>query len=441
MQMLFIPYIPVALLVCSIKVAFPNSDISLKYLLLLLLLPSATVLLSLTNDFHNLFRAEFAVLEIYPATLLLNERGLWFWVHTFYSYILIASSSIIVLYKLKLTERPYRFQLNMMLVGIILSVSTNFIMLFFVRIGPVDNTLWGLTFSLFFFYFSLDTNPISHYILARNQVFESIGDYIFVVDIKGHINDMNIPAKKWLLACGIDSNPSTFNELLEQLKNVGATIEADENTELRELSFPTEYEFRFRSFAIKEQNIYNKKNIVIGAIMTFSDMTAIREKLNNLQEISNKDILTGIHNRRAFEKALDDFERNNVLPLCIIVGDVNGLKAINDTLGHHEGDQVIKISATILSNCTAGAGIVARVGGDEFVILIPNYNKNAAEELISNIKETFTNNADELYGANIALGYAIKFDSNEKFTDIMADADKQMYKNKDNDRRRQRSKF
>jgi len=436
MQMLFIPYISVALLMCILKAAYPDRNIPIKYLALLFALPSITVVINFTNDFHHLFRTEFAILETIPAPVLINERGPWFWIHTFYSYVVIASASLIALYKIRITEKPYRLQYYMILLGIMLSIFTNMIMLFFARIGPIDNTLWGLSFGLFFFYFSLDTSPTSNYILARNEVFESIGEYIFVLNMTGSITDINRPARNWLLKHSIDSNPATFDKLLEQFQNSGAIIENDESTGWRELFFPARNGLLFNSFAIKEQSIYNKKNTAVGTIVTFSDMSAIRETLRSLQDISTKDTLTGIHNRRAYEKELEDCEKNNILPLCIVAGDVNGLKMINDTFGHLCGDQTLRIAASLISECVREKGTVARIGGDEFAIIAPGYNEKAAEALTEDIKEAFANKSEALHGAGIALGYAIKVDLKQKLTEIMNEADKKMYQDKRNDRRR-----
>jgi len=435
LQMLVIPYIPVALLMFTLKLTGFEKYTQAKYVILLSILPTATVILNLTNDFHYLFRIDFAIIELTPVRVFINERGPWFWVHTAYSYAAIVLACFATIYKLKRTVKAARFRFYMVLVGCSLSIFSNIFVLLFAPASPIDSTLWGVTFGLFFLYFVMDTSPSSHYILARNQVFESIDEYIFVLDINNNITDINTPARKWLEEHNINADPTTKDTLFNQLEKQGAKIEKDENDELKELFFLDDKNLLFSSFFIKKSVMCDKNNAAVGTILTFSDMTAAREAIRNLRQISIIDPLTGTYNRRAYEKTLADYDNAAFLPLCVIIGDVNGLKKVNDTLGHAIGDLVLKQMAQILVRCTSGNGAVARIGGDEFAIIIPEYDKAAAKLLIAQIKETVAVESSQMHGAGIALGYAIKTEKDQELSKIIDNADKKMYKDKDNDRR------
>jgi diguanylate cyclase (GGDEF)-like protein len=80
-----------------------------------------------------------------------------------------------------------------------------------------------------------------------------------------------------------------------------------------------------------------------------------------------------------------DTERN--LPISIIMSDVNGLKSINDSIGHAMGDELLKKVAQVLSNGCRADDIIARLGGDEFVVLLPKTNKEQVQQLIGRINE------------------------------------------------------
>lgn len=97
--------------------------------------------------------------------------------------------------------------------------------------------------------------------------------------------------------------------------------------------------------------------------------------------------MTGLHNRRSFEdelKRLNREEKN--LLLCIIMADVNGLKLINDSFGHKAGDVLLSKFAKVLKKLFPSEEMLFRIGGDEFVILIPNCNREQADELVKTIK-------------------------------------------------------
>jgi len=400
------------------------------------LVPVITVILNLTNDYHLLFRLRFDVLETSPVRVFINERGPWFWVHAGYSYICIALAVGIVIYKLRGTARAQRLRYYMILLGSSLTVVSNLFVLFIAPNSPIDSTLWGATFGLFFMYFAMDTSPTSNYILARNQVFDAIGEQIFVLDARGNITDINRPAREWMLKYGLMSDPPNFNALISHLKGHGATYEHDKTTGQQELHFLDEENSLFSSYAIKFSDILDKKDVVVGFIVTFSDMTVIRETLRELQSVSAIDELTGTYNRRGYEKMLANYEEGKVLPLCIIMGDVNGLKKVNDTLGHNMGDQVLRHAAKILVESTGDLGIVARIGGDEFAVIVPGFTEIAAEQLLGNIKRSFDVKTSEMFGTDIALGYAIKTELSQDITNVIDEADKRMYQNKRNDRRR-----
>jgi len=435
-QMLAIPYMPVALLVYVLKFSGFEKAVSFKYIILICILPTITVIMNFTNDFHYLFRINFAVLATTPVRVFINERGPWFWVHSAYSYAAIIASNVIVIYKIRRVVNASRLRYYMILLGSTLTVAANLFVLFVAPSSPIDSTLWGATFGLFFMYFAMDTSPTSNYILARNQVFEAIGEYIFVLNANNGIIDINSPARSWLVRLGINSDPATLDLLLVQLQQKGAVIEKDEDTGHQEIFFLDEENSLFSSYAIKSNYIYGKKKAIVGTIVTFSDMTLIRETLRDLQAVSTIDELTGTYNRRSYERMLAGYDSDNVLPLCIIMGDVNGLKRINDTLGHGMGDDVLRGATRILVECTGEQGAVARIGGDEFAIVIPYFDNAAAEVLIENIKQTFADKADKMYGAGIALGYAIKTEPDQDVDKIRDEADMNMYQDKRNDRRR-----
>lgn len=111
-----------------------------------------------------------------------------------------------------------------------------------------------------------------------------------------------------------------------------------------------------------------------------------------LQQQASKDELTGLYNRRAWEKLLQAEEercKQYGHPAAILFIDLNDLKKVNDNLGHKEGDQLIQHTAQVLQENVRSNDIVARIGGDEFVILSIENDKAGAERLLDRLIEAF----------------------------------------------------
>jgi diguanylate cyclase (GGDEF)-like protein len=121
-------------------------------------------------------------------------------------------------------------------------------------------------------------------------------------------------------------------------------------------------------------------------------------------------------------------------PLSVIIGDINGLKLINDALGHDEGDKLIVSIAEILMSCCRTDDIIARTGGDEFSILLPKTKKEEANKIIrqiGNICEKYKPRImNEAYHVSISLGCATKISREEPFNSIIKEAEDNMYRNK-----------
>jgi diguanylate cyclase (GGDEF)-like protein len=166
--------------------------------------------------------------------------------------------------------------------------------------------------------------------------------------------------------------------------------------------------------------------------------TEAEERYKNLYEevlyLHNTDVLTGLFNRRFYEEEIRRIENSCPLPFSIVIADVDGLKLINDSFGHPKGDTMLIETAKLLKKYTGSQDVVARIGGDEFCMLLPQIDARAAKGLIEKIREDCENTSIELEGTfvrlSISFGSATKNNAGENLGAIINLAEDSMRRSK-----------
>jgi len=176
--------------------------------------------------------------------------------------------------------------------------------------------------------------------------------------------------------------------------------------------------------------IINNLNEIIGISVFTEDVTDRIKREKEIEFLSFHDSLTGLYNRRFFEDQLSRLDNPRNLPLSVIMGDVNGLKLINDAFGHKAGDKLLKMIGDIIATSIRGNDISARWGGDEFAILLSTSGIDAAEKLIDRIQKQIKNISFEYGKISISFGVDTKKDKEEDINEIFNSAEKLMYQNK-----------
>jgi diguanylate cyclase (GGDEF)-like protein len=160
------------------------------------------------------------------------------------------------------------------------------------------------------------------------------------------------------------------------------------------------------------------------------DIARRKEVEGRLKYLSFHDRLTGLYNRAYFDDALRRLDVNRQLPISIIMGDVNGLKIINDTFGHQAGDRLLIKAANILKQSCRSEEIICRWGGDEFLIILPGTDKDSAMRIYERIKEKCKAAVRENFSLSISLGVATKELEFKKIEDTLKEAEDRMYRDK-----------
>jgi len=169
---------------------------------------------------------------------------------------------------------------------------------------------------------------------------------------------------------------------------------------------------------------------ILGAYILYTDITERKRYEEKLKYFGLHDSLTGLYNRRFLEGEMQRIDAIGLSPVSAIVGDVNGLKLVNDVFGHEMGDQLLKEAATIIRKSCRRGDLVARWGGDEFVVLLPHTDNVAVERICERIKERCEALEKGCIHVSIALGYATKMGAKESIWQVLKEAEDWMYRHK-----------
>jgi len=182
----------------------------------------------------------------------------------------------------------------------------------------------------------------------------------------------------------------------------------------------------------EEYDYFKDQDKQIVEILISHAIAALKrlKREEDLKYFGFHDYLTGLYNRDYLEEEIKRLDNKRSLPLSVIIGDVNGLKLINDTFGHHQGDQLLKNIAEILDSTSRHTDILGRWGGDEFLIVLPHTTKQDAKSLIHRIKNNLKVKDYEGIPLSISFGKATKIKESEDIKDIINEADRLMYNNK-----------
>jgi diguanylate cyclase (GGDEF)-like protein/PAS domain S-box-containing protein len=295
---------------------------------------------------------------------------------------------------------------------------------------------------------------LAHRDLHRDQallksVVESVTDAVLAVDALGGFIVVNQAARKILgLRPPHDRRPADILKYVSATLEDGSemtwedgplarTVRGETIDRLVYQIIPRAEGARATWVSVSGRSVRDAKGLVAAGVVTMHDITDVRLHAAQLSALSLTDELTRLNNRRGFlvlaEQHLRAAARSRK-PFALLFADLNGLKRINDELGHELGDRAICDAADVLRSVFRDSDIIARLGGDEFVVLLTDTSQSTTPGPVERLREAIRAHNDRgglTYRVSMSMGVSF-YDPErpQSLQDLLAEADQRMYASK-----------
>ena len=403
----------------------------IKNIIIVSIFPIITLFLVLTNELHNLIWRNAKLVVFGSFSMVIKEYNTFYFIFSIYTYILILAGIIMVIQNIiesfKKLSRKMRWK-NLLLIPyisipwlIILIKTLGFNPFPILEEAPIITAVSTLVIIAIFNRTKIrEITP-----MAFNTIFESMRDGLILSDGRDNVIKIN-PASQKIFDISINK---VFGKPVENLllgfNNSSESKMPLENEEIKISTNSNQYYYN-----INQSEIKSDRGKYMGKLVVLRDVTKIKKAEENIKYLSFHDKLTQLYNRAYFDTELKRLDTERQLPLSLIIGDINGLKVINDAFGHEHGDKLLIRIADILKECFRNEDIAARWGGDEFSAILPQTSLDKTMNIIDRVYTKCRENSTDTIPLSMSMGAAAKESMSENIKNVFKKAEDRMYKHK-----------
>ena len=407
------------------------------------IVPALTLVLAATNEWHHLVWSEMRLQPVGTYVSMSVDTGPWFDFHVVYAYSLILIATVILVWELSRTGAYRRAVVAVIAAPLVVGT------LHLVHLSPYNPTPWFDPTVLGFACAALLLNNgvirfglLEAVPTMRNRVVELLSDGVVIIDRRGRIVDIN-PAGAAILGLKLDETLSrSIADHLRQSPLVPSLLRGQSGRiSLENGSF---YDVKSTVLAADAQGEPTELALVLRDVtQQHRDAEELKTAKAKFEKQAHVDDLTALANRRMFISRLEEeirrVERSG-LPLSLLLFDLDHFKRINDTHGHDVGDRVLSVIGSVTRDFKRSADVAARLGGEEFALLLPDTDGNGAIKVAQRLRSTIaeTRISDNRGGGiQITASFGVAtITRNGSVDQVLNSADKALYRAKNAGRNR-----
>jgi diguanylate cyclase (GGDEF)-like protein len=432
--------VPVAWFVFAAAYTGRTAWLTPRALALVLFVPVLTAVLVLANGRLGWFWSRFELAER-GGRIAVNTENAWgFWLHVGYSWLLLSVTVGLLVLKVLRSPHLYRWQAAAILFGAIVPWLGNVLHIgrlvtFPANPMPFLFTLSGAAFAWAIFRFRfLDILPV-----AREAVVDGMADGVVVLDEEGRVADLNPAARARL---GVAGRRFVGLDGREVLGPWGALAEGGADRGPAAVEVEAETPTGRRRFDVRMTPL-SRGGVFAGRVFVLRDVSERARAEEELRRGAFYDALTGLPNRALFmdrlEKAVERSRRGSH-PFAVMFLDLDRFKLVNDSLGHSMGDELLVAVSRRLEGCIRPGDTVARMGGDEFAILLEEVTgmhgaTEAADRILAVLDQPVSLEGNDVF-PSASIGVVMGSDLEAPFEHLLRYADVAMYRAKSRGRNR-----
>lgn len=440
-QYVGMPFSPPLSLLFTMK--FLGMKVTKKRIIAFLIIPFISLVMVATNDWHHLYYRVFEVDPTLGAPYIHLEIGRWYVVHGIFTFSCLFAGFVLILAHWKETAKTYRPQLIALMCGQLVPMITAFVYLVGLTppgVDPVPMVRWLAT--LFYLWAISSSRLFTIMPIAKDEIFNSINDGVMVLDDSNRLIEFNTACKTMFPPLDKSMFGNDLEKVWQDLSGTSIPFKLEATELHQEIEVPTAENSK-RIYQVRTSLLQNSKNHQ-GLLIIFTDITEVKRLQLQLEHQAYYDELTQIYNRRAFfQKSEQDFAEAMMknVEFTVILMDIDYFKKVNDTFGHHVGDQLLIHVAKACQSHLQERDFFARYGGEEFVFALNGRTAKEGEELANKIRSCIEAhplkwNEGEI-PVTISMGVAeATNESGTTLYQLLNQADKALYLAKENGRNR-----
>ena len=408
-----------------------------------LTIPALSLLSNATNEWHHLHYKEYKIHEIYGAPYNDIEVGPTYIIMGCFLLVCMLGSVVFLLSRWKDTDKAYRPQLITLVCANVIPMTASFLYLIGVTPEGIDPVPMVSGVSALLMWWTIESSRLLTIIpIAKDVIFHSISDGVIVLDQMGRLVEYNESCGR--MFSGLDRSmlgqplEAAWSAMFGECAAVPGLSPGAQDLEA--VADGKERFYHVRISPLQQ----DAKRCISGTVMIISDITELKQLQKTLERHAYHDDLTQISNRRAFYERCEEWfaraEREKA-PITTILFDIDYFKTINDVYGHDAGDKTLVHVVQICGENLADDMLLARFGGEEFVLALYGKTEEFGVRFAENLREQIESRPLEVNGSliNITSSFGVAESSKhavKSLRELLRCSDEALYMAKRNGRNR-----